>query len=267
MLEFISGTIAAILLVIGVLSTTKGTLGGYAKAITGILPFGNAKLWGIIFITAGLIAGGATVLWSGASNVISGASVGGLGNANPSVSAQSAMIGTCTLSTISYTTAAQGGGITFSADANDLTHETIIVPTSNSSASINGTLSCPSLRSDYRQGVVANCQVQSDSFRSDVSTTDSNTYYILATSTIASKISGYKWAQTAYLNDGSVATTTSDQEATQLVYAQDVAKRSLGFYMTLPGSDFAKRNNQTSSDVKIVCDDSQEFRFTITKTV
>ena len=89
----------------------------------------------------------------------------------------------------------------------------------------------------------------------------------MAVSTTKSKVPELVYSQTAYINDGAVATTSSDKEKTKLVFAQDEAQEDLGFYLTLiTEANSANINNQTAHDVEIICNGQQVGRLTVTKT-
>lgn len=267
-MPWITPVIAFIFLVVAVF----GIFTKSGKNLLRAIPFGNPMLWSVVFLIVGLLFGG--IAYGGdLFNNLGTATISGP-STQPGVTAQ-AEIGACTLSTLS-TAGAGGTGISTRTDPSNLQHYYIDVPTSNSSASLNGTLSCPLLDDSVSTARSTKCYITSSSFRSQVSTTDSNTYYIIATTASSSKVNGYPWAQTAYLNDGSVATTSSNQEATTVAFAEGTAIRLVGYYFTLPGTAFATLNNQTQNDISLYCGaglgadgkyrgGSKEFTWTVTK--
>lgn len=260
-MDWITPGIAAILLLVGALSLIKGSIGQSIRGFLGMIPFGSGKLWGVVLVAVGLIFGGIAGITSYAHS-FSPATLVGQSEEPGTVS----MLDKCYYATYSQTA---GTNVTFRADPNDLSHLYADVKYESGTASLNGTLSC-TRSGDIEKALSTECYVKSGTFRNELSTTDSNTYYILATSNKASKVAGVPWAQTAYLSDGSVATTASDQELTQLVFtggSSAQAKEALGFYMTLPGATvFGYLNNQTSNDVGIICGGSQVARLTVTHT-
>lgn len=261
----IGGVLALSLLIIGLIGLfAKRTLGQTIRGVLGVIPIGSPKLWSAIILVIGIMAGGWAV---GMSYVQSGVSTASLGIGDSDVSSVEPAMLDCKFSTYGVTPIDRNESL--SLDSSDNSHLLIILPngTASGDASINGTLSCDSDRANIRQGSVANCEYRVSGFRSKVSTTDSNTYYIVATSTSASAISGYPWQLTAYLNDNAVATTSSDQEKTKLVFAQDEASQDLGFYFTLSGDTVLNylREDIDPQDVSIVCDGVEQARITITK--
>lgn len=167
-----------------------------------------------------------------------------------------------------YTTDTAVSGVSFVADPASLNHYKAYVLYNNGTRSINGSVVC-TRTGDINQAVAVPCYAKASSFRSETSTTDSNTYYWVATSASASKVAGFPWQQTIYLNSGAVATTASDREMTQLLFtggASAQVTQTLGFYLTLPGdTPFSYLNNQSSGDVQIFCNGAQVADLTITK--
>jgi len=264
----VSGLVALILFLIGLVGLfgRKG-LGQSVRGMLGMIPIGNPKLWAAILLIVGIAAGGAAFGWSYVSSGLSGVTTAtGLG-ATEGLSVQDAAV-SCRF--VSAPTSATAPGVTARADTSDLTNYYADVIYTNGTNSINGTILCKSDRADIRQGVKSTCYAKADAFRSQTSTTDSNTYYILATSTTPSVVPGMTWQQTAYLADSggtaTAATTSSQKESIDLVFAQDETEQYLGFYLTLPGSTvFGYLNNQTSSQVHIICDDEEVSTVTVVK--
>jgi hypothetical protein len=170
--------------------------------------------------------------------------------------------------TSTYTTDTAVSGMSFVADPASLNHYKAYVLHNNGTRVINGTIVC-TRTGDINQAVAVECYAKASSFRSETSTTDSNTYYWVATSASASKVTGFPWAQTIYLNSGAVATTASDREKTNLLFtgagSAQVAQ-TLGFHITLPGATpFSYLDNQSSGDVQIFCNGAEVADLTIVK--
>jgi hypothetical protein len=251
-------TIGLVALLVGILALFKGTVGSFAKGLIGWMPF-SPKMAAIVTILIGVLLGG----WGAAialipSDVASITSV----NAN-TVAAKSAL--TCTLGVI--TKAVANDNVTFRADNSNSQKYYADVKYDSEDAGINGTLTCS--RSDGTKSETQDCTIVGSSFRSETSTTDSNTYYIIENAAGKSKIDGLAYQQTAYLKDGAIATTSSDREKTSLTFTGGDTPQSsetLGFYFKLPNTPFTYLNNQTSNDVKINCGGSQVFDIVVTKT-
>jgi hypothetical protein len=187
----------------------------------------------------------------------------------------SCYLGTPTGATASMNAAAN---TSFVADPNDRTHYTITLnnATNDGSGSINGTVTCNVNNPSQFAGAV-NCAVFSGSFKNAGSTSDQNLYYILATSSTKSLVSGMNYQQTAYLKDGSVATTSDNQEVIPLAIANGkstpTVQKIVGYYLTLTtAAQLNYITNQNSVDSYIKCDtrgsgayDTTIARLTFTK--
>jgi hypothetical protein len=268
MFEWLVGIPAFFLLLVGVLAIMgKGVLGGYARTITGIIPFGGYKLWSAVFIIAGLALGGIAGAGALYSNIAGSVSTASVVSGTTSASQVPGVLDTCYLSTISAV--GVGSNITFQADTQNLAREVVNVKSdAGAGYSINGTLNCKlPPNTDLSVGRSVDCYVTSDSFRNQVNPqTDSNTYYILATSSTKSKVPGYPWAQTAYLNDNAVASTASDSERTSLTFVRDDQQQALGYYFTLPGTTaFLTLQNNTQNNVRVNCGGKDVYTFAINK--
>ena len=274
MIELIYGIPAFIILLIGVFALIgKGTLGGLSKGILGAIPIGNIKLWSVIFIALGLVGGA----FAGAGmtyDYVVGAIGGSTASFSSDATNQDAQL-SCVISKVSATTAVGITNVTAVGNTNDLNHYYVTVSnaTGAGSYSINGTLDCDSGRADIRQGAVSNCYIKSDSFKSYTSTTDSNTYYIIAQTTGVSEVQGMSWKQTAYLKDSGTtnveADTADSQETIKLVFAQDEAQQYLGFNFALPGDtvlNYLTDSQDATVDVEIVCDGVTQGILTIDKS-
>jgi len=243
----------------------KGSLGQTVRGFLQAIPVGNAKLWSIIIIIAGLAGGALGTTMAYVGGLGSSASLGGSDKSSNVVSAMSCELVTPT-ETVPLTQ-----NITFRADPTDKKHYYADVKHDNGASSINGTLFCKDNRQDISKGAVHDVYVKSGAFKNEVSTTDSNTYYILATSASASKVPGFSWQQTAYISDSGSsntgATTSSPSERSDIVFAQDETTQYVGYYLTLPGATaFGYLNNKSSVDVKFVADGNTVATLTITKT-
>lgn len=252
--------IGAIALIIGVLALLlKGSIGSLARSLIGWMPF-SPKMAAVVTIVLGLLLGGVGTImaWIPATTATI------TGDNADDVAGVSSL--SCTLATINEGVAADN--VTFRADPSNLNRYYADVKYDSEDAIINGTLSCDRGVANVNAESFE-CYVKGQSFRSETSTTDSNTYYILETSASASKVPGYTYAQTAYLNDGAIATTSSNREKTNLGFSGGDSLQSqetLGFYLKLPGTPFTYLNNQTSRDVVIECGGNQVFDIVITKT-
>lgn len=254
----ISGLIAFIFLLVGLIGLVgKKGVGNSVRGYLGMIPIGNPKLWAALFIVFGIVFGGIGYATTGFSSLVSKTGTASLvgDNSNNLVSAADI---DCTYNFLNSSTLGGNSNITFRTDPNNLKLRYADVKESGGAYSINGVLSCDRKTDNIREGQQVTCEIKGQSFRSETSTTDSNTYYITATSTSASKISGYPWAQTAYLADSGTgaapATSSSDQEVTKLVFAQDEVNQKIGFLFTLPGNTpWSYLNNQSSRNVDIDC--------------
>ena len=262
----ITGLTALILGLVGLLGLT-----GWTPVGKTIRAFGKSTLRGFAFIVfaalliLGIAGGGIGFGTASVKGLFGGISAGAItGDEGEAGAAPSADV-SCRFNTISK--ALIGENLTFRSDPADLSHYYVDVKYDSGEASFNGTLTCDSARQNIRLGAKSECYAKADSFKNQQSTTDSNTYFIVATSTSASRVPGFTWAQTVYLNNGAIATTSSDQEKTSLVYAQDDVSQPLGFYVTLPGQTvFNYLLNQTAYDVNIICDAKQTAKLTIART-
>lgn len=266
----ITGLIAFVLAAVGLFGLlSKGSIGQSIRGLFAMIPLGSPKLWAGIVLVIGLMAGGFTYGSELVSGLFgAGATATTLGSDVVSTTAPSLV--NCQISSIAGTTSPTNGNWTFRADPNDKTHYYADLEnysnTGGGAGSINGTIVCDRSTNDIRQGQQASCEFVSDSFRSQTSTTDANTYYFVATATSKSAVSGMPWAQTAYLNDGAVATAASRQEVTTYVFAQDVASRTLGFLFTGPGgTTMSYLNDNNGGNVYINCDGKRVAYITVTK--
>lgn len=131
--------------------------------------------------------------------------------------------------------------------------------------SYNGTLSCRRPASHVGEDGAVDCWAVADTFRSETSTTDSNTYSLVALSTELSKIPGQTYAQTIYLADNALATSSSDKEITTLTFAESEAVEVLGWEFQLAGEtnlNYLKENSALNVD--FFCGEDKAKVFTIT---
>jgi hypothetical protein len=216
---FISPLIAFILLAIGVLALFTR----FGKSIVGMIPIGNPRLWSVLFIVAGLVFGGITYgtgLWSSATSGISTGSL--ISDEVQAAAVSSALIGRCDYSA---STAGLTGNTTVRASTNennvvyyDIDKSEYGVYSGTAGNNISSSFTC------IREGSAQEAEsyelvVKCDEYRSETSTTDTATYNLVTTSSTPSSIWTGKYVQTAYINDGSVATTSSTQEYGFVNYA------------------------------------------------
>ena len=270
---FIPASIAGIVGLLLILSFVIKPLKSFRMAVTGWAGK-YATLIAIAFVVI-LLAFAGRSAWLGDkwASVAGGTLATGsiLGDKNV-VSASALTDLECKFATPNLVGALVTNGVSFTADPNDLSHYNVYVIHNNGTNSINGTLSCVR-QGDIELSARSTCYVKAESFKSETSTSDANVYYILATTSKKSEVAGFPWAQTAYLKDGAIATTSSDQEKTDLVFtggASAEAQEDLGYYITFVGQTaFNYLNNQTSNDVNIFCDvngvDKKVATLTITK--
>lgn len=258
---WITPTLAAIFLILGALALfVKGSIGNTLRGVLVLPPF-KAKTWAIIILGVGLIFGGVAGIQGIWSNYVTPTTGGFITDEKPVLSGVVDM--QCRVQSIGAATA--NTLIATRSDTGDVKHYYIDVPERNMTASFQVNLSCDR-GGDISKGAVASCYVKADSFRSDTSTTDSNTYYIVATSTTKSRVEGMPWEQTVYLEDNAGSTTSSTKEKVQFAFAQDEANQKLSVLATLPGATVGGQLlNQTSKDLKIYCDGAEQGRITITK--
>lgn len=264
-LGFSGAAIAFTLLALGVVGLLSKTV---RRTLFGWVSIGNPQLWSILFIGAGLVFGG-LAYGSGLLASSSITTAAGIDNDmdEGEISAGAVNIGDCEFLQATEVAPASTN-ITLRADTSKLNHYYVDVKEDSGAGSVNATLSCPRITDNIRLGQSSVCYAKADSFRSETSTTDSNTYYIVATSSSASKIAGFPWSQTIYLKSGAVATTSDVKEKTELIWAQDAARQTLGVYATLPGATaFGYMNNQTSKDINIYCESQGSDKIVGTLTV
>jgi hypothetical protein len=270
-----------ILLIYGVLALFKGAIGQSLKAPLAMIPIGNPKLWAVIFIVGGLAFGGIGVLMGAFSSASTNLSTGTItgGSTNNAVSAMG--LENCYFASYGVV-GASAANASWVTDTADLSHLTLTLnnATDLGSRSVNGTITCYK-KGDIEKAYQVNCAFKGGAFRNQVSTTDANQYYMVATSASASRVPSLSpWLQTAYINSGAIATTSSSQEYSPLVFAgaastSPEASKTIGFYFTLPSATQIKYlNNQNSVDDSIVCDtnndgtyDQTVGRITVTKIV
>ena len=265
--------IAVLLLVIAILGFTKWGKGIH-ESIFGWIPFGNPKLWAIILIV--LIIGFTSIgisisgVWTKGVNSVSTASLTG----EPVKSAQQINLDCkfASITGVTGATTANASETTYSSDDNNMRHYTVYLKniTNMGAGSINGTLSC-TRSGDIEQSARIQCYIKGSTYTNKITPqTDSNTYSILARGSAKSQVDGVAYQQTAYLNDGAVATTSSDREVTDLVFtggSSAQAKETLGFYFTLPGDTVFNylRSDQDPQNVDIVCGGQTQGIITIVK--
>lgn len=273
----IAGLGAFVLIIVGLLLFTKINLFGIGPAVRSLGSFlgGLRMVVGIALVLIGFMAGGVAYATSGLTNLGQGVSTGSIigQDSQPDVTAAAHEV-TCKWTKINGVEATiNSTAASFTLDSNDNTHYNAYLKnfTSVGGNAINGTLSCTSSRKNIKDGAASTCHVESSSYKSYTSTTDSNTYYILETSTTKSLVPGYPWQQVAYLKDSgtgtSEATTTDDQEKTTLVFAQDEVQQYLGLRFDLVGDTQFNylRANTDPQEVRVICDGKKVAYVTIVK--
>lgn len=249
MLEFISGAVAFILLLLGV-------LGFLSKRVRAMLSVpgkfvGGAQVLSIILIAIGIIAGGfvyAQGLWS-----TSTASVISPSGEVAGVSALS--LAKCDYSSGTGVT----GNQTVRADPNSNNKVYLDIARSASGfggASVTNALYANVTFTCTREGAVDKAGsvlvvVKGDEFRSETSTTDSALYNILTTSSNPSSVWTGKYRQTVYAESGGVATSSDTQEYVYLTFAEGVKQATLGIFGTIDDTSFGNLNNYTIKDITI----------------
>lgn len=268
----ISGLVAFVLVILGALAVlAKGSLGQTVRGFLGVIPIGNAKLWGIILVIIGLMSGAvpyATGLWANTSTAA------GIDLGTPEETSSEAVTISCQFATIGAAdTNAAVGNITYRADPYDNSHYYVDVTnvTLAGSGDINGTLLCQR-SGDIEKSYSDKCYFKAGSYTNKQSSTDPGVYYMVTLSSGASKVTGIPagFKQSAYINDGSVATTASNSEKSDIVWtggSSAQAQETLGFYFVLPSAtNLNYLNNQDSVDNVLVCDKAGQIaRFTVNK--
>lgn len=269
-LDFIPPMWAGIMLIVGVLGLVfRNKL---AVSIAKINPVFPAKTTLMIVGIVGIIAGGIGWITSTTSGLTDS-----LGTASITQVEAVPLHGTditCIHTTRSLSSSEGNLNASFQDDPADRSHYSVSIKNDTGGTpeiyddGINGTLTCSRPASHVGEDGAIGCWVVGEEFRSEISTTDSNTYNVLATSTTKSLIPGVNWATTSYLSDNAVATTASSQEKTILTFAEAEGEEVLGYYLTLAGgTDLERINEQTSLDMKIMCDEDNPVEvFTITFT-
>ena len=245
-----SPLIAGILLPAGIL----GFLMPQVRAWFRIIPIGNPKLWSIIFVVVGLIAGG-FAYWSGFVGSSTVASITG-GNQEEVIS--TALIDRCDY--VAGTDEGAGSAISVRADPNSRNNVYLDVDdslwTANTTSTgyneFNATWTCiidkvPATGTEE----VIEFVTKGDEFKSEVSTTDSANYNLLVTSSTPSTIFSGKYRQTAYVADGAYATTSSTQEYGYVSYTAGEKSSTIGVRIEIDPTSFGTLNNYTIKKVDV----------------
>lgn len=265
----ITGLLAFVLAFVAILKVTKLNLFGLGPAVRSMVPgkFGVILAILILFVAIGPAI---SFVKDKAAGLGTGSIIGEeQPNTLPGItgltcvfnSAPSGVTGT-------YLTDTAASGLYTDDDPNDLSHYTVYVLHNNGTRTINGTVSC-TRTGDINSAASAKCWAVADTFRSQTSTTDSNTYTWVLTNAVKSKISGVPWQQDIHLNDGSAGSASTDAEETYLAFnggSSAEQQEDLGYFFTLPGATpWSYLNNQSAGDVKIYCDGAQVARITVQK--
>lgn len=245
--EFISAGIGAVLLAIGILAFIFPKVKGVIK----ILPVFNWQIWAVLFIGVGLLTGGIGVYqgYLGTAMAVTGVAVSEV----PPVS-EDIGISHCVYSAgTSFT-----GNITVRQDttANNVVYLDVDASewdtgNHNTAGDINVNFTC------YREGATSEdgaslMIVKGEEFRSETSTSDTNTYNVLETSTRQSQIiSGQGYTQTIYLADNEQASTSSTKEFEYLTFGEGEKALTLSLYGEIDETNFGYLNDYTMKDVTV----------------
>jgi hypothetical protein len=271
-LSFIPAWIWALVLVFGVLGLFFRNSISNAMGMIG-RPLGLKITTTLVILSLlAIFAGGFGVVTGYYTQFTSGGTIASITGAEQPAVTQPSML-TCqfvSAPTAYNYTAGCASATTFRSDPTKLNNYYVDVPFMCGTDYLNGTLLCMDNRADVSKGVSHTCYAKADAYRSQTSTTDANTYFIVATGTTASQVSGLTWAQNIYLADSSgtatVATIASAKEKTPIMFAQDEVQNYLGFAMNLTGStNFGYLNNQSTNQVHFICDGQEVSTLTITK--
>jgi len=256
----ISGLVAFSFLLIGLIGLfAKGSIGQSVRGMLGHY----SKLILIALVIIGLMAGG-FAYGSGAVKGLFGSVATASAINEGSSSSSDVQLEDCYWASYGGSTQALIENSTFRIDANDrsllyadVQNESVVgLKTAHLSNAINGTIVC-SRTGDIDKAGQTTCTAKAQTYKSLTSTTDSNTYSIVALNVQNSVIPGYSYQQSIYLNDGSIATTSSNPERTTWVFtggASAQAQDTLGVYATLPGATtFNYLTQQTSKDIVFEC--------------
>jgi len=274
-LSFIPPLWAGIVLIIAVLGLVfRNKL---ATAIAKINPLLPAKQTLMVIGVVGILAGGIGWIVSTAQDLAGGLTGGTasiIGQRTTAVQKSSlscrfvdSVAGETEASTANSTDA------TYSEDSYDEAHYTAYLEnrtdTSMATGVILANLTCDR-DGNYDMEEAFDCWVESDSFRSDVSTSDTNTYYIIETTNKDSYVDGFPHRQTAQINDNAGATSSSSTERKMIVFADGDAEQKIGIRFTLPGATVfnylaSDKLGGTTPSVRIFCDGQQKGYITIVK--
>lgn len=266
--------VGAIIFIIGLLSI-------WSKTLKSLTSFPIGPKWGsFLWIGVGIILGaliGLPLMWASITSAGSGAagSLNVLGTPQPATTAALGL--SCYMGTPDGDNGTAASP-TFIADPNDRTHYTATIASAAAAIAvhINGTVTC-NINNPGQYAGAMDCAIFGGSFRNQGSTSDQNLYYILATGTTKSLVPGLTYQQTAYLKDGSEATTSDNQEVIPIVIANDqstpTVQEIIGYDVWLTTyTQLGYLNNQNSVDTDIKCDtngdgtyDKTVGRLTITK--
>jgi hypothetical protein len=252
MLGFISATTGAILLAIGILALLSARVRGFLSMI----PFGNARLWAIIFIAVGLLTGGFGVIKSLPSQ-FSGqvASIGSIGTG--------AVTETELINCI-YTAGSAVNSTAITIAQKTGSSVDIIVTIDNSSLLaadgslavatddlVNLTWSC-----DRSGGIGDDASVQvlvkGATFKNELSTSDSAIYNILETSTTPSRVFSDRYTQKAYIGDNAYATSASPKDAGYVTFTESEVTQTVGVLADLDSNSFKKLALNSATNYQVL---------------
>lgn len=223
----------------------------------------------MILAIIGIVAGGGSAIVGYATGVMGTASI--LPQAQQATDMSNL---DCRIATVAGMTASTTGNSTdasYSADTVDETHYTAYLRnvTAMGSGTITANLSCER-DGNFDKEEAFECWIEGDSFKSDVSTSDMNSYFIIATSNQQSYVEGFPYRQTAYINDNAQATSSTSQERKMIVFSDGDAEQTISTLITLPGDtalNYLKSDTEggATPSFRVKCNGEQVGYVTIVK--
>lgn len=251
--------IGALFMALGVLIMFVPKVRGFLKAVPLVskLPY---VIVAIALFLVGFSAGG--IGWY--QSTLQGATASITGNA-----AAGAAVASAAVISDSYWSAAPTGSaaatsenaslVTKSLDVNDDSHYTLFLINATNMGAAIYTANITLQREDVSKAQAITCYAKADTFRSETSTTDTNVYYIVETSTAKSQVEGVPWQQTIYLANGVAAGTGSNKEKVSVTFAEGTAQTILGVYVKLPGDTSFNylTGSQATPSIRVYCGGQQ----------
>lgn len=266
--EFIPPIVAGIGLIIVALSLIfKHRLGSMIGGIG--RPLGINKFWTLLILGVILFMAGG---WTWISTSIPAFDVATITGAQEGVAMSN--LDCKFVDAVSGATAVSTGNTSissYSADSYDEAHYTAYLSngTNMGVGYLVGNLTCER-SGNYDREEAFDCWVECDTYRSDTSTTDTNTYTICETTNKVSYVDGLDDRQTAYIEDNAGAETTSSVERKKIVFADGDAEQKIGFQFKLSGNTnfnylLADTEGGTAPSVRVFCENKQQGYVTIVK--